>query len=53
MSSSRVAHDPSAREEVVVRNIVFTPDAMLIEGDEGRRAFDLDQIARFSLLAGC
>jgi hypothetical protein len=36
-----------AIRRVVVRNIVFTPDAMLVEGDEGRRSFDLDLIARF------
>jgi hypothetical protein len=36
-----------AIRRVVVRNIVFTPDALLVEGDEGRRSFDLNQIARF------
>lgn len=36
-----------AIRRVVVRNIVFTPDALLVEDDEGRRSFDLNQIARF------
>lgn len=36
-----------AIRRVVVRNIVFTPDALLVEGDEGRRSFELEQIARF------
>ncbi len=36
-----------AIRRVVVRNIIFTPDALLVEGDDGRRSFDLNQIARF------
>jgi hypothetical protein len=36
-----------AIRRVVVRNIVFTPDALLVDGDYGRRSFDLKQIARF------
>lgn len=36
-----------AIRRVVVRNIVFTPDVVLVEGDNGRRSFDLNQIARF------
>ena len=36
-----------AIRRTVVRNIVFTPDAMLVEGDDGRRSFELDQIANF------
>jgi hypothetical protein len=36
-----------AIRRVVVRNIIFTPDALLVEGDDGRRSFELSQIARF------
>lgn len=36
-----------AIRRVVVRTIIFTPDALLVEGDDGRRSFDLNQIARF------
>jgi hypothetical protein len=36
-----------AMRRVVVRNIVFTPDTLLVEGDHGRRSFDLKLIARF------
>lgn len=35
-----------AIRRVVVRNIVFTPDALVVDGDYGRRSFDLQQIAR-------
>jgi hypothetical protein len=36
-----------AIRRVVARNIVFTPDALLVEGDDGRRSFELEQITRF------
>lgn len=36
-----------ATRRVVVRNIVFTPDAMVVQGDDGRHSFDLVHIARF------
>lgn len=36
-----------AIRRVVVRTIVFTPDALVVEGDYGRRSFDLRQIVRF------
>jgi hypothetical protein len=36
-----------AIRRVVVRNIIFTPDALVVEGDDGRRSFELSQIARF------
>lgn len=36
-----------AMTRVVVRNIVFTPDALLAYGDQGRRSFDLQQVERF------
>ncbi len=32
-----------AIRRIVVRNIVFTPDTLLVEGDDGRRSFELDQ----------
>jgi hypothetical protein len=35
-----------AIRRVVVRKIVFTPDALVVDGDYGRRSFDLQLIAR-------
>jgi hypothetical protein len=36
-----------AIRRVVVRNIVFTPDTLFVEGDDGRHSYDLTLIERF------
>ena len=37
-----------AMKRVVVKSIVFTPDMLLVDGEHGRRSFDLALIERFS-----
>jgi len=36
-----------AIRRIVVRSIIFTPEALLVEGDQGRRSFDVSEIACF------